>query len=84
MTHAWTVKVQDGAPSAHFVSTSRHDLERKIVGTYYDPLTLRKDPEYRRLFDEELAERIERNGYTLVRVQLVEIDTVPPAPEVME
>lgn len=69
---AWTVKDASGRLSEVYVGISKHDVERRVVATHYDPVALRFDPTYRELFEKELRDNLAESGYTIVKVSLVE------------
>ena len=69
---AWTLKSKDGRLSVAHIAYSRHEVEQKVVGAYYDPTALRNDRSFRRLFDEELNERLENEGEQIVEVVILE------------
>ena len=49
---------------------TRAEVERNVVGTYYNPEALTSERMYRRLFDEQLTETLQRDGFTIVPCEL--------------
>lgn len=54
---------------------TRAEVERNVVGTYYDPEALTSERLYRQLFDEQLAETLERDGLVIVPCELTLTET---------
>lgn len=54
---------------------TRSEVERNVVGTYYDPKALTSERLYRQLFDEQLAETLERDGLAIVPCELTLTET---------
>jgi len=80
MRQAWTIKsLSDGQLSVYHVAGSKREVEKKVVGTSYDEAALASDPHYSRLFQEELRERLEQDGYEIVPVTLIPAPSPPPA-----
>lgn len=75
VSECWTVKGKEGRLSVVYVSSSRSELERRIVATHYNEQSLAEDRTYRDLFRKELAENMKRNDYQIVRCRLVEADS---------
>lgn len=72
MVTAWTVKERNGSLSIYYIAETKSMVEKRLVGTHYDPTALRENPAYKHMFDKELAVMQERRGCTIVQIELKE------------
>jgi len=75
MTDAWTVKSKDGDLLARFVRDKRHDVERALLPIHYDTHRLLAEPSYREQFQQHLEQILDREGWTIVPITLIERST---------
>ena len=69
MPHIWTVKDSTGHVVPNFTGTSRLDVERRLVPTYYDAFRLHVSPSYREIFDRELAKVLSDKRWRIIRIR---------------
>jgi hypothetical protein len=67
--HIWTVKDSTGHLVPNFTGTSRLDVERRLVPTYYDAFRLHVSPSYREIFDRELAKVLSDKHWRIIRIR---------------
>ena len=75
MTDAWTIKNNDGDLLARFVRDKRHDVERAVLPIHYDTQRLLAEPPYREQFEQHLEQILDREGWTIVPIALIERST---------
>jgi len=78
MPHIWTVKNSTGHVVPNLTGTSRLDLERRLVPTYYDAFRLHVSPSYREIFDRELAKVLSDKRWRIMRIRSSARRTKPP------
>jgi hypothetical protein len=75
MTDAWTIKNNDGHLLARFVRDKRHEVERALLPIHYDTQRLLTEPPYREQFEQHLEQILDREGWTIVPIALIERST---------
>jgi hypothetical protein len=75
MTDAWTIKNQAGELLSRFVRDERHDVERALLPIHYDTHRLLTEPPYREQFEQHLEQILDREGWTIVPITLIERST---------
>ena len=78
MPHIWTVKDSTGHVVRNFTGTSRLDLERRLVPTYYDAFRLHVSPSYREIFDRELSKVLSDKRWRIIRIHTSACRTKTP------
>jgi hypothetical protein len=66
---AWTVKDSKGALLPGFIADSPREVGRKIAGGHYDAFRLEVSRSYRELFDRDLKNVLQREGWEIVPVK---------------
>src|SRR2546421_1426118 len=75
MTDAWTIKNKNGDLLSRFVRDKRHDVERALLPIHYDTHRLLAEPSYREQFQQHLEQILDREGWTIVPITLIERST---------
>jgi hypothetical protein len=76
MTDAWTIKNKAGELLSRFVRDERQDVERALLPIHYDTHRLLAEPPYREQFEQHLEQILDREGWTIVPITLIERSTV--------
>jgi hypothetical protein len=64
----WTIKDSTGRHLPHFIASSRLEVGRKIVPTYFDVFRLHVSASYRELFERALLKVLDTQGWRIVRI----------------
>ena len=75
MTEAWTVKNSGGDLLPRFVRDKRHDVERAVLPIHYNTHRLLAELPYREEFEQHLKQILDREGWTIVPIMLIECAT---------
>ena len=69
MATTWIVCDSSGQMLTRFIGSSRLEVERKVVPTYFDAFRLQVSPSYRESFERALRRVLQREGWHIVRLK---------------